>query len=67
MTTTDTRTAMLGLITTMVATLATIVTGDLAVTLLSITVGLFRLALAYTRRPRTAHLYRARFAVQAWL
>jgi hypothetical protein len=57
----NTRTAFLGLLTTIVATLATVVTGDLAVTLLSIAVGLFRLAVAFARRPRSPHLYRPRF------
>jgi hypothetical protein len=67
MTTTDTRAAMIGLVTTALAALAAIVTGDLAVTLLSLAVGTFRLMLAHTRRPRSPHLYRARFVVQTWL
>lgn len=67
MTTTDTRSAALGLLATVAAAIAAIITGDLAVTLLSIAAGLFRLALAHARRPRSANVYRARFVVQTWL
>jgi ethanolamine utilization microcompartment shell protein EutS len=67
MTTTDTRTAALGLLMTIMTAMAAVITGDLAVTALSITIGLIRLALAHVRRPRSANLYRARFVVQTWL
>lgn len=66
MTTTEARNAALGLITTLGAVALAGITGDLAVSVLSITFGLYRLATAWLRRPIAPSLYRARFAVQAW-
>lgn len=63
----DTRAAALALLMTVTAALAAIVTGDLVVTLVTILAGLVRLARTHLRRPRSVHLYRARFAVQVWL
>lgn len=66
MTTTEARNAVLSLFTTIGAVALAGITGDLAVTILSITFGLYRLASAWLKRPISPRLYRARFAVQAW-